>query len=406
MRKTLLAATALLMSLGMSAQQAIFDKQNATSPQVNADHTVTFRLFAPDAKSVSVTGDFKPTDWERLDMKRDERGMWSVTTPALPPEMYMYSFTVDGVRTPDPSNAYVNRDTQTLSNIFIVSGDKGDKGSLYSFNDTPHGNVAKVWYDSPQLKMHRRMTVYTPAAYDGKKKMPVLYLRHGMGGDENAWSELGRAVQIIDNLIAEGKAEPMIVVMPNGNPNCEAAPGEWSAGLYTPGHWTIKRQAVMSMEESFMDIVRYVDSHYRTIARREGRAVCGLSMGGGHTFALSLLSPPVGREKRVRQNALVCVLAHSWYVVNPCGGRAERQDRGAPVPRWRAGSPLAGALLLVKQDYAAVIFAVEIDFYAAVHEELAGEGIALPVVFAAVCVHLAKGVACVGIEAGKHEAGA
>lgn len=122
--------------------------------------------------------------------------------------------------------------------------------------------------------------------------------------------------------------------------------------------------------------------------------------------ALSLLSPPVGREKRVRQNTLVCVLAHSWYVVNPCGGRAERQDRGAPVPRWRAGSPLAGALLLVKQDYAAVIFAVEIDFYAAVHEELAGEGIALPVVFAAVCVHLAKGVACVGIEAGKHEAGA
>lgn len=110
--------------------------------------------------------------------------------------------------------------------------------------------------------------------------------------------------------------------------------------------------------------------------------------------------------KRVRQNTLVCVLAHSWYVVNPCGGRAERQDRGAPVPRWRAGSPLAGALLLVKQDYAAVIFAVEIDFYAAVHEELAGEGIALPVVFAAVCVHLAKGVACVGIEAGKHEAGA
>lgn len=291
MRKTLLAATALLMSLGMSAQQAIFDKQNATSPQVNADHTVTFRLFAPDAKSVTVTGDFKPTDWERLDMKRDERGMWSVTTPALPPELYMYSFTVDGVRTTDPSNAYVNRDTQTLSNIFIVSGDKGDKGSLYSFNDTPHGNVAKVWYDSPQLKMHRRMTVYTPAAYDGKKKMPVLYLLHGMGGDENAWSELGRAVQIIDNLIAEGKAEPMIVVMPNGNPNCEAAPGEWSAGLYTPGHWTIKRQAVMSMEESFMDIVRYVDSHYRTIARREGRAVCGLSMGGGHTFALSLLYP-------------------------------------------------------------------------------------------------------------------
>ena len=141
------------------------------------------------------------------------------------------------------------------------------------------------------------------------------------------------------------------------------------------------------------------------------RSGCGVGLRAcfpwaAASAALSLLSPPVGREKRVRQNTLVCVLAHSWYVVNPCGGRAERQDRGAPVPRWRAGSPLAGALLLVKQDYAAVIFAVEIDFYAAVHEELAGEGIALPVVFAAVCVHLAKGVACVGIETGKHEAGA
>ena len=122
--------------------------------------------------------------------------------------------------------------------------------------------------------------------------------------------------------------------------------------------------------------------------------------------ALSLLSSPAGLEKRVRQYTPVCVLAHSWYVVNPCGGRAERQARGVPVPRRRAGSPLAGALLLVEQDYAAVILAVQIDFYTAVHEELAGEGIALPVVFAAVCVHLAKGVACVGIEAGKHEAGA
>ena len=122
--------------------------------------------------------------------------------------------------------------------------------------------------------------------------------------------------------------------------------------------------------------------------------------------ALSRLSFPAGLEKRVRQYTSVCVLAHSWYVVNPCGDRAERQDRGVPVPRRRAGSPLAGALLLVEQDYAAVIFAVEIDFYTAVHEELAGEGIALPVVFATVCVHLAKGVACVGIEAGKHEAGA
>lgn len=152
----------------------------------------------------------------------------------------------------------------------------------------------------------------------------------------------------------------------------------------------------------------------------DGRSGCGVGLRGfpgdvrcvcplplGCCIGRSVTALIFGRlEKRVRQYTPVCVLAHLWYVVNPCGGRAERQDRGVPVPRRRAGSPLAGALLLVEQDYAAVIFAVEIDFYTAVHEELAGEGIALPVVFAAVCVHLAKGVACVGIEAGKHEAGA
>lgn len=153
----------------------------------------------------------------------------------------------------------------------------------------------------------------------------------------------------------------------------------------------------------------------------DGRSGCGAGLRGfpggmsgafvrspwaAASAALSRLSSPAGLEKRVRQYTPVCVLAHSWYVVNPCGGRAERLDRGVPVPRRRAVSPLAGALLLVEQDYAAVIFAVEIDFYTAVHEELAGEGVALPVVFAAVCVHLTKGVACVGIEAGKHEAGA
>ena len=138
------------------------------------------------------------------------------------------AFNVDGVRTIDPGNTYVNRDVTTLSNIFVVSHEQGDKGYNYKSNATPHGNVAKVWYDSPTLKMTRRMTVYTPAGYDGKKRYPVLYLLHGMGGDENAWAELGRAAQIMDNLIAQGKAKPMIVVMPNGNPNCEAAPGEWT----------------------------------------------------------------------------------------------------------------------------------------------------------------------------------
>ena len=183
----------------------------------------------------------------------------------------------------------------SFTNIFIISNEKGDKGDLYKVNEVPHGNLSKVWYNSPTLKMQRRMTVYTPAGYDKGGKYPVLYLLHGAGGDENAWSELGRAAQILDNLIATGKAKPMIVVMPNGNPNCQAAPGEWSFGMYTPGFRDggtgPTAPAAASIPESFMDIVNYVDDNYRTVKSRAGRAVCGLSMGGGHTFHVSLLYP-------------------------------------------------------------------------------------------------------------------
>ena len=195
----------------------------------------------------------------------------------------------------DPSNIYVNRDIVSFTNIFIVSNEKGDRGDLYRVNEVPHGNLSKVWYDSPTLKMQRRMTVYTPAGYNKGGKYPVLYLLHGAGGDENAWSELGRAAQILDNLIATGKAKPMIVVMPNGNPNCQAAPGEWSFGMYTPGFRDggtgPTAPAAASIPESFMDIVNYIDANYRTIKSRAGRAICGLSMGGGHTFQVSLLYP-------------------------------------------------------------------------------------------------------------------
>ena len=210
--------------------------------------------------------------------------------------MYSYTFNIDGMTgVKDPANIYVNRDIVSFTNIFIISNEKGDKGDLYKVNEVPHGNLSKVWYDSPTLKMQRRMTVYTPAGYDKGGKYPVLYLLHGAGGDENAWSELGRAAQILDNLIATGKAKPMIVVMPNGNPNCQAAPGEWSFGMYTPGFRDggsgPRTPAVASIPESFMDIVNYMDKNYRTVKSRAGRAVCGLSMGGGHTFHISLLYP-------------------------------------------------------------------------------------------------------------------
>ena len=281
-----------LMAMNSVAQQQLGQRARVQSPVVNADGTVTFNFYSPSAQRVSVSGDFDEIRNQRLEMTKQENGVWTVTTKALNPELYSYSLSVDGQRFVDPANSYVNRDISTLSNIFIVTKSDDDKGHLYSVNDVPHGTLSRVWYDSPTLGQQRRMTVYLPAAYDGKKVFPVMYLLHGHGGDETAWGDLGRASQIMDNLIAEGKCVPMIVVMPNGNPTCNAAPGWWHEGMYTPdGNAFNQRGAKASMEESFMDIVNYVDSHYKTIKKRSGRAVTGLSMGGGHTFGISRLYP-------------------------------------------------------------------------------------------------------------------
>lgn len=292
MKRFIVMACCCLMALGSMAQQQLGQRPRVKSPVVNADGTVTFNFYDPTAQRVSVNGDFREIGSQRLEMTKQDNGVWTVTTAPLNPELYSYSLSVDGQRFVDPSNSYVNRDISTLSNIFIVSKSSDDKGHLYQVNNVPHGTLSRVWYDSPTLGQQRRMTVYLPAAYDGKKRFPVMYLLHGHGGDETAWGDLGRASQIMDNLIAEGKCVPMIVVMPNGNPTCNAAPGWWHEGMYTPdGNAFNQRGAKATMEESFLDIVKYVDSHYQTIAKREGRAVTGLSMGGGHTFGISRLYP-------------------------------------------------------------------------------------------------------------------
>lgn len=312
MKKLLISLTLLLAAATMTAQQALFDQNNITSPEVNADGTVTFRLFAPKAVTVEVEGDFLPPrvletprgpveTTGQAAMKEEPGGLWTFTSDVLEPEMYSYKFRVNGMELLDPANVYRCRDIASYTNIFIVSREAGDRGSLYDVNRVAHGNVTKVWYDSPTLQTRRRMTVYTPAGYDRGGRYPVLYLLHGAGGDEDAWTTLGRAAQILDNLIASGKAKPMIVVMPNGNANCEAAPGEWApaegaaqqgGSMYKPsfmGHQASK--PVASTEESFKDIVNYVDKHYRTISKKQSRAICGLSMGGGHSFGVSKLYP-------------------------------------------------------------------------------------------------------------------
>ena len=298
MKKLSSFAVCALLGVSAWAQEALFSANGVVSPEVSENGAVTFRLFAPKAVRVQLTGDFigqTVKDGERtdiVDLQEGKDGVWTYTTAPLEPELYYYKFKVDGMDMLDPSNVYMCRDIATYSNIFIVEKETGDRGDLYSVNDVPHGNVMKVWYDSPTLKMKRRMTVYTPAGYDEGGRYPVLYLLHGAGGDEDAWTTLGRAAQIMDNLIAAGKAKPMIVVMTNGNPNCEAAPGEWSRGMYKPsfmGH--MEGKAVATMDESFPDVVKYVEKYFRTLKGKKNRAICGLSMGGGHSFTISRRYP-------------------------------------------------------------------------------------------------------------------
>ena len=293
MKRLLISLALAMLCLGASAQERLFNSASVQSPVVNADGTVTFNLFAPKAVKVEVTGDFLPEQSNVAALTEGPNGVWSYTTGKLAPEMYSYTFNIDGMTgVKDPANVYVNRDIISFTNIFIVSDEKGDKGDLYRVNEVPHGNLSKVWYNSPTLKMQRRMTVYTPAGYDKGKNYPVMYLLHGAGGDENAWCELGLAAQIMDNLIATGKAKPMIVVMPNGNTDCQAAPGEWSRGMYQPSFMgSVNQRPIATMDESFMDIVKYIESHYKVAKGKKNRAICGLSMGGGHSFATSKRFP-------------------------------------------------------------------------------------------------------------------
>ncbi len=297
MKKLLLTAAVLLAGASASAQQALGGGQQIISPEINADNSVTFRFVAPKAIKVQVTGDFLPATPVKMgdftfdapgvaDLKEGKDGVWEYVSAPLESELYNYSFIVDGLSVKDPNNAYLQRDIATQTNYFIIGGGKADE---YTVHDVPHGTVARMWYHSDVLGKDRRMSVYTPAGYEnGKGRYPVLYLLHGMGGDEEAWLCTGRAAQIMDNLIAEGKAEPMIVVMTNGNTRHQAAPGEDASGMYKPYNCG---SFDTSFEAHFKDVISFVDSHFRTVRKASSRAVAGLSMGGGHSFELSLNYP-------------------------------------------------------------------------------------------------------------------
>lgn len=277
---TLIVTLLLGVTSSLSAQQNLWRSDSAQSPVVHDDGSVTLRLYAPNAESVSATGDF--TNGGEVALTRREDGVWEYHSEPLASELYSYSFIVDGMRdVRDPSNSYVMRDVGSVFNYFIVPG---ERGRLYSAQQVAHGTVARVWAPVEDGR-ERRMVIYTPAGYaDSEQHYPTLYLLHGMGGDEEAWLATGRLAEIMDNLIAEGKAKPMIVVMTNGCTRHNAAPGYSEEGMWHP---YMSGSMDGSFETMFPSVVEWVDSHYRTIAEKSSRAIAGLSMGGFHSMQIS-----------------------------------------------------------------------------------------------------------------------
>ena len=302
MNKIIFMAVLCLSSMAAQAQQNLNWGQGpqVASPVVNADKSVTFNLIAPEAQKVQITGDFLPSkkieyqgnSYETpgvADLVKDDKGVWSFTSSALKPELYTYNMIVDGVKIIDPLNVYNIRDINNLFSVLLIDGDA--RTDLYKVNKVAHGTVSKVWYESPTAGITRRLTVYTPAGYETSgKEYPVFYLLHGIGGDENAWSELGRAVQIMDNLIAQGKAEPMILVMTNGNISQEACPGETSEGFKVPT-MMLPKTMEGSFETAFPDVVKFIEKTYRVKKDKAHRAIAGLSMGGFHSLFISINNP-------------------------------------------------------------------------------------------------------------------
>ena len=285
-----------LMTIGLSAQETV--KKPADQPAVRPvfkmpaiiksaeilpGNNVIFRLFSKDAGSVVVSGDWMPGFGASVPMVKNDTNLWTLTVGPLKPELYSYTFLIDGIRVIDSNNPLIKRDGSRNESMFLIPGAESD---LYLVKDVPHGTLSKIWYNSPSLKLNRRMYVYTPAGYEESNgKYPVFYLLHGGGGDEDAWTTLGRACQIMDNLIAQGKAKPMIIVMPNGNP------GQSVAFTDAPVNSTVSAPYDMGkglFEESMVkDIIPYVERHYRVIANKDNRALAGLSMGGMQTLTLT-----------------------------------------------------------------------------------------------------------------------
>jgi len=264
----LLTVSCLLLTDLVSAQQSA----NVQSPEIGADRRITFRLNAPKAQEVTLTGEFLKG---ATPLVKGANGVWTVTVGPIEPEIYHYNFTVDGVRIIDPANPNLKTGS-TASTLASVLEVRGDAPAFYDGQNVPHGEIHTRWYHSKSLGRLRRLTVYTPPGYEREPqtRYPVVYLLHGANADETAWYRFGRVNFILDNLLAAAKIKPFIVVMPFGY------------GV-TPGGPQAENTAKFG-KDLIEDVIPYIEANYRTGADRDRRAIVGLSMGGGQALSIGL----------------------------------------------------------------------------------------------------------------------
>jgi enterochelin esterase-like enzyme len=292
-----------------AARGGMFSGPAVKSPDVSADGTITFRLKAPDAKEVFVSFN------GRTPMTKDEQGVWSATSKVMEPNIYPYNFVVDGVSISDPSNPAVKSSVTGGFQSFVHV--PGPKSLSWEWNDVPHGAVTHHFYHSGIVGDDRDFYVYTPPNYDasGKTKYPVLYLLHGLTDDASGWTTAGRANVILDNLIAQGRAKPMIMVNPLGYgvPNVAAS--------LAPVQSEPEKQFGGFSKSVLNEVMPMVEKIYQVAKDRNSRAIAGLSMGGAETFYIGL--------NHIDQFAYVAGFS-SAFVMYP-GANATRGPEGQKI---------------------------------------------------------------------------
>ena len=274
----------VLLALGLAgglaahpAPRPVAVNDTLQSVRVLGDSTVQFAIYAPEAEAVSVFGDFpNPVPYQSQAMARDADGVWRTTITGIPPDAYLYEFTVDGVRTFDPKNVRYKEAESVFSNLFVMPGEATE---YIAVRDVPHGMVSQVWFNSDVTGAVTRFHVYTPPGYESMDgPLPVLYLQHGGGENDASWTTAGMANVILDNLLADGQVVPMIVVMPMGRPasGFGMAPGVDDDPYY---------------RQLFEEIIPEVETRFNVSHEPADRAFAGLSMGGIQALNIALFRP-------------------------------------------------------------------------------------------------------------------